>query len=291
MSAKLYVGLAILLVLIVSLSTYLITISIVGNTSTPRTSTSPSGTTIASSQDTGRPLAATFTTSGSKASSVNTDIVENVIEVYGSGVAYATPDRVSIVLCSQTEEPIKDPREAYANVITVAAKAIDAIKELEGVEKIVTLEVKLYPYYRWVSGSRIFEGYHAIYRFSVEVSDLDVAGEVIAKAVDSGINVIESLRLTFSREAQEKLYEEALKNAVEDAKSKAEAIASNLNLKIVGVKTVKLQEYIPPREVYPIRFKVEAVATPTPAPATPIEAGEIAAAKVYVLVVFQIEQA
>lgn len=213
----------------------------------------------------------------------------NVLTVRGTGIAYAKPDIIKILFSVTTPTPVKDPLEAYNDVVERAKKAIEAIKSITGVKNVTTLQLTLTPEYRWYEGKRYFEGYIATYRFQVITSNATVAGEVIRVAVENGVNTIDSLVLTFSNELKGKLYMEALEKAVENAKRKAELVAGKLGVKIVGVKSISIEAYYitpPIYKTYYVALKASYEGGRAYAP--PIELGEVEAATATVNVVFEI---
>jgi len=217
----------------------------------------------------------------------NTEPGKYTLTVRGYGSAFATPNMVSIVLSVSTPTPLKDPVEAYTQVVKVARDAIDAIKSIEGVKSITTLQFNIRPEYSWYEGKRHFEGYIATYKFKVDVEDINATGEVLKVAIEKGVNIIEGVSLTFSKDLEESLYMEALKNAVNNAEEKAKLVADELGVTITGVKSVIVESYyIPPQyREYDIYLKAaEAMAVPP----APIEVSEVKVVSVTVQVVFEI---
>jgi uncharacterized protein YggE len=99
----------------------------------------------------------------------------------------------------------------------------------------------------------------------------------IDTAVQSGVNDISSVYFSLSDEKSELIKNDLLKQAVTNAKSKADIAASALGLKVIGVKSVNVERVdgISPLPSQPL-FKREAVgaAAPEAGPPTPIIAGE-----------------
>ncbi len=208
------------------------------------------------------------------------------ISVAGVGVAYASPDRVEIIIAIMTERPLLNAVDAYTLVAERCASVVESLRQVEEIEEIATLDVWLRPQYRWErSGERVFEGYMAGCRLRVLVPP-EKAGSVIAKAITAGANVIESLTLTFSQESLKELKLRAIEAAVEDAKTKAELLASKLGISIVGIKSASLTEYSPPS--LPVKYFTD-FRTLEGLPELPVEKGTMAAAKATVLVTFLVE--
>ncbi len=206
--------------------------------------------------------------------------------VTGSATLYAEPDRVYLSLAIETEEPVKDAVEAYSEVVLKAKKVIDELKREEGVVSIKTEYVNLYPLYDWSGGEKILKGYVATYSFKVEIDDLEKAGEIASKAVSLGVNRLYGLTFGLSEDRRKSLVNDAIEEAVNDARAKAERLAEALGVEIVGVKSVALG--MPTAAAYyPLKYGVAEV---TAVPPTPIETGKGIAVTVTVTVVYEISE-
>jgi len=185
-----------------------------------------------------------------------------------------------------TVEP--DQAEIDIGVVTQAKNAPDAASEnadklarvMAEVKKILTLddEVKtasysLNPNYRHPreGGRPEITGYTATNILRIKTGKLASVGKLIDAAMVSGANTIQRLVYTLKDESSAQL--QALRLASQKAKSKAEAVAGALGLKITRILSVTEAE----RAVRPILMaqgrgaQIEAMA----AAPTPIEAGMI----------------
>lgn len=100
----------------------------------------------------------------------------------------------------------------------------------------------------------------------------------IDTAVQAGVNDISSISFSLSDEKSEGVRNDLLKQAVENAKSKADIAASALGLKVIGVKSIIVEGLdgfppIPPPQPLLAKEAV-AAAAPEAGPPTPIIAGE-----------------
>lgn len=99
----------------------------------------------------------------------------------------------------------------------------------------------------------------------------------IDTAVQAGVNDISSIYFSLSDEKSEAIKNDLLKQAVADAKSKADIAAAAIGLKVLGVKSINIESTggIPPSPPQPLftRESVEAAA-PTGGPPTSIIVGE-----------------
>lgn len=120
-----------------------------------------------------------------------------------------------------------------------------------------------------------YEGNHT---FQVEIHDVETVGEVIDVAVDAGADQVGHVTYTLSDDRRGELREEALREAISEAREEADLIAEELGAEIVEATVVDASE----GHVSPVRREVAfdagdgAAGTPTEAaPSTGIERGEV----------------
>jgi uncharacterized protein YggE len=98
----------------------------------------------------------------------------------------------------------------------------------------------------------------------------------IDTAVQAGVNDISSIYFSLSDTKSKLIKNDLLKQAVANAKSKADIAASALGLNVTGVKSINIEpvNVFPPPEPLMARKTVAEAAAPTAGPPTPIIAGE-----------------
>jgi uncharacterized protein YggE len=110
---------------------------------------------------------------------------------------------------------------------------------------------------------------------TIDSSNLLNVSQWIDTAVQVGVNDISSVSFSLSDEKSERIENDLLKQAVEDAQNKASIAASALGLQVAGVESVNIEgvDEIP---LYPPQpyFAEEAAAAPQAGLPTPIIAGE-----------------
>ena len=134
--------------------------------------------------------------------------------------------------------------------------------EADGVEPDSREEAEEYLYY---------EGTHA---FTVEIRDVDAAGEVVDVAVDAGADDVGRVEFTLSEARRDELREQALEEAIENAGAEAEFVAGELDATIVEATTVDTGG----GGVRSVRADAEMAAAPTPdddAPPTELHPDEV----------------
>ncbi|MGM0367512.1 MAG: SIMPL domain-containing protein, partial [Actinomycetota bacterium] len=87
---------------------------------------------------------------------------------------------------------------------------------------------------------------------SIEASttDLQIIGDIMARAIDAGANNISSLSFGLSDQAKKQAKIDALSLATQDASQKAEAIADSLNLKLGKIYYINERGISYPGPVY-----------------------------------------
>jgi uncharacterized protein YggE len=182
------------------------------------------------------------------------------ITVTGNGTVDATPDRASFDFGVQTQAATA--AEALSRNAAQARAIVDALKKA-GIDSsdIQTTQVSLWP--QTSSNGTDITGYQASNSVQVTAA-LGKAGDLVDAAVRAGANNVDGPNLDTVDKSS--LYNKALKQALTDARGKAQAIAGATGLSITGV--VKVTEGS--SEPTPIPYGVADAAT-TAAP--PIEAG------------------
>jgi hypothetical protein len=154
------------------------------------------------------------------------------ITVTGNGTANATPDRASFNFGVTTQASTAG---AALGRSSAQARAIVSALEKAGVDakNIQTTDVSLWPQTR-ANGTQIV-GYTASNSVNV-TAPLARAGAVVDAAVGAGANNVDGPSLDTSDKSS--LYDDALEQALADAKGKAQAIATASGLSITGVEKV-----------------------------------------------------
>lgn len=145
---------------------------------------------------------------------------QRTITVGGSATVTAVPDRATFTFGVDTRG---ETASAALNGSAAAIKRVtDAVKRA-GVDgkDIQTQQVSLYP--QTSSDGRHIEGYAANASITVRVGSLDRAGALVDTAVEAGATSVYGPAL--ERSDADELRGDALADAVDDARQKAEALA------------------------------------------------------------------
>ena len=183
--------------------------------------------------------------------SINSNVTNktDIFTVTGEGKVVAKPDIAYISV--GIEKSAATVKQAQNQVNEVNKNLLEAFKKLDiDTEKDIKTETyTITPTFDWTTGRQKITGYRAYTNLSVKVKDIDKINEVIDAATLSGANNVGSI--TFDIENKEKLQETARKDAVAQAKRKAEDAAN-----VTGFKLGKIINYsessnnLSPRPLY-----------------------------------------
>ncbi|NUR53403.1 MAG: SIMPL domain-containing protein [Acidobacteria bacterium] len=195
---------------------------------------------------------------------------DSVVVSTGEGVVRRAPDRAWVMLAAESrartpqdaQRQNAEAMEAVTNRLKSAGVAADAIQ---------TTMFDLQPEFDYANGKQTLRGYVARNQLQVRVDALPRLGEIIASAVGSGATNVSGVRFDLKdREAAER---EALRLAVADARSRAEAAARGANMSVDRVVRIEEQrEFVPPPRPMMTAMRADVADR---AVAVPIEAGEI----------------
>ncbi len=189
---------------------------------------------------------------------------KNIIIVSGDGQAKTDPDMavVSVGISKQSATA----KNAQESVNKTAAAIRDAVLKVVGDRKLIqTSGLSLYPQSNQ-TGKTI--GYQASNMITITVNDIAKAGDVVDAATDAGATNLNGI--SFGLKDPKKARAAALKDAVADAKSKADSLAEALGVTITEI--VQVMEGGSNSNPYPMQFKAAAMEMRAGAP---IEAGQV----------------
>ncbi|MBU3913385.1 MAG: SIMPL domain-containing protein [Nanoarchaeota archaeon] len=170
-------------------------------------------------------------------------VTRNTVNVQGTSQVKAVPDLVSLYFSVQTQgtssqEANDKNSEIVDNVITNLVKLGFERKE------ITTEGFNVYPDYSWSSGQQKLIGYKASHNIKLEMSTsrTDKIGGAIDAGVDAGA-LVRYINFELSVEKQNEYKALALKQASEDARIKAESVASGLGKRVGSLVSVSVSDF------------------------------------------------
>src|SRR5919198_416909 len=179
---------------------------------------------------------------------------DNKVTVNGHGTVTVVPDEATVSAGVRTDAATA--AAALAQNAQIAG-AVGALKNAGG-KDLQTQQVSLYPQ---TDEQGKVTGYVAQNTISAKAKIPD-AGGLVDAAVGAGANTVDGPTLSISD--QDTLYRQALKKAVEDARTRAEAIAEAGGFALGQVTSVSEQSAATPPIVYDRAAALSAKAAPTP---------------------------
>jgi len=148
---------------------------------------------------------------------------EPVVVVSGEGLVQAVPDRAWITIGAESRA--SSPREAQRRNTDLMRPVQDKLRSA-GVPADAVRTTGYDVQYEWdfVNGKRVGRGYVARNTIEVRIDAIDKVGEYLEIAVGSGATSLNGVR--FDIKDQGKLEREAIRQAVSDARAKADAAAA-----------------------------------------------------------------
>ena len=191
------------------------------------------------------------------------------ITVTGEALISAEPDQAQLDIGVVTQA--RTAPEASKENAERVTRVLSEVKKLLGrTDEVKTSGYSLTPAYRYPQGGKPeIVGYNASNTLRIKTMSLDLVGRLIDAAMQAGANNVNRLIFTLKDEQAAQL--EALRAASLKAKSKAEAIATTLGLKVVKITAVTEGE----RMIQPIVRQVTAMRAEAAPPQTPVEPGTV----------------
>ena len=187
----------------------------------------------------------------------------------GEGLVQAVPDRAWVTITAESRAP--NPREAQKRNADAMAPVQQKLRAAGlPADAIRTVAYDLQQEWDYVQNRRVSRGFVARNTIDVRVDAIDRVGEYLEIAVSSGATSVGGIR--FDLKDRSSLEREALRLAVADARTKAEAAASGANGRLVRIIRVEEQGVVsrPPMPYMAVR---EAAAQANDAPV--ISAGQL----------------
>ena len=202
------------------------------------------------------------------------DIAVPALTVRGSGDIAAAPDQALVQLgAAARSERATDAQQQVNRIVAAILKAVKAA----GIpaENISTAELSLVPIYEQSSrktaepgGLPRIVGYSAANAVRVEINEINKVGDVIDAGINAGANRLDGLSFALRDDAL--LRQKALQKAALNARQKAEAIASALNLRLVRILEITEEGVHTLQPQFRMQRMVAAAAE-----STPVEPGQI----------------
>jgi uncharacterized protein YggE len=205
------------------------------------------------------------------AQSTDDPAADRTIAVSATGEAAASPDqavvRVSVTAQGNDSAAVRD------DLASGAAQLRTALDELNVEYETTRYAIEEYDERRRPDGrestAESTPAYRGVHSFTVTVDDTDSVGAVVDATASAGAGV-NSVELTLSEERRTDLRDQAIENAMSDARSQATTLAAAGNLTVTEVASIEASQ----RRYSPVRYAAAADSGGA-APNTVIDSGEV----------------
>lgn len=173
----------------------------------------------------------------------NSTIYSKTVTSTGTASIKVSPDLIAVYFNVQTDG--LTGKEASEKNSEIVEKMTSAFLDLGFDEsEIQTQDFSVYPKYEWVNNKYESNGYTVSHSIKIEI--LIDEKKKIGGVLDAGIKAgagISYINYEITKENQEKYKSEAIKTATENAKTKAEAIASGAGQKLGRLVSVASSDF------------------------------------------------
>ena len=150
---------------------------------------------------------------------------QDLFQVTGEGSSTAVPDTAHVIFgVTKQSSTVADAQ----NQTNTAVNAIlDALKKMGvNTKDLKTTDYSVNPNYNFNGGTQTITGYTVTQNIDVKIQPLDKVNQAIDTITKNGANLVGQVSFGFSNDLEQKLEDEARKDAVTKAKAKAVGLAS-----------------------------------------------------------------
>jgi uncharacterized protein YggE len=179
------------------------------------------------------------------------NLLNNTLFVTGSATTHTKSDRVTVSLGVETTD--KTAEKALFSNSNLMNKVINALKE-SGVREneTSTSSFTINPNYNYseYGAKGDLTGFTVSNSIHITSSNIDQISQWIDKAVQAGANTVNEVYFSISPNKLEEIKNTLLKDAVANAKSKADIVAAAAGLNVAGIQSITVGELnLPPLPV------------------------------------------
>ena len=203
----------------------------------------------------------------------------NTLSLTGTATTMVKPDKVTVSLGVQTTTNTADT--ALAANSKIMNKVIDALKAT-GIKdnETSTSSFSISPNYNYsqpssATASRI-TGFTVSNTIQIQSTNINNTSKWIDTAISAGANTVDRIDFALSDKKLEETKNTLIKQAMQDARAKADIVASAAGMKIAGIRSINLNDLAiqPPFPPAPIPLTKQSLATAEQARPTPVISGQ-----------------
>ena len=187
---------------------------------------------------------------------------EPTVAAGGDAIVRRAPDQAFVTVATESRAPRPEAaQQANARAMETVRQQLRDLKIPD--EAIQTVSFNLREESDYVDGRRVPRGYVVTNAIEVRVDDLTRLGRLVDEVVEAGATSVSGIR--FELKDREGAEREALRQAVEDARARAEALAAGAGLRIVRVQSIMDQgvdQTPPPMPMMRMEMRADAAETP-----------------------------
>jgi uncharacterized protein len=205
----------------------------------------------------------------------------NTLSLTGTATTMVKPDKVTVSLGLETTN--KTANAALAANSKIMNKVIDALKAGTGVKdnETSTSSFSISPNYNYSQSSSntatrtIIIGFTVSNSIQIQSTSINNTSKWIDTAIAAGANTVDRIDFILSDKKLEETKTNLIKQAMQDARAKADIVASAAGMKVAGVRSINLNEFAiqPPFPPSPIPLAKQSLAAAEARP-TPIISGQ-----------------
>jgi uncharacterized protein len=199
---------------------------------------------------------------------ITTTNATNTLSLIGTATTTVKPDKVTVSLGVETTN--KTANMALVGNSKIMNKVIDALK-VAGVKdnETSTSSFSISPTYNYSEpsvASRI-TGFTVSNTIQIQSTEINNTSKWIDTAIDAGANIVNRIDFALSDKKLEEAKNTLIKQAMQDSRAKADIVASTVGMKVVGIRSISLNELPvqpPPTPIQLAKQSLAAEARPTP---------------------------
>lgn len=197
----------------------------------------------------------------------------NLFTVQGTGEATAVPDTALVTLGVNKEATTVEAAQTQVNEII--NKITTDLKALGVEEKnIKTTNYSVNPNYDFTGGRQTARGYSVSANIEVRVKPVERANQAIDIATADGATQVGNVTFVVNDETQKQLEDEARKDAVTEAKEKAQSLANAAGIKLGKIIDIQESSSGFPQPMLYRALDLKAESAGSAMPATELNPGE-----------------
>ena len=161
--------------------------------------------------------------------------VPATVVTLGEATIRVPADRATITVSTETHGATAPDAQARGNVAMKSVQDVVAALKVRG-GQVTTTGLYLSPDYVYSNNQRTMQGFVGRHTITIQVDDVSRAGEVLAAVVTAGATNVNGI--AFSRRDRQTLEQQALKQAVQVARARADALAAGAGSTVVRIERI-----------------------------------------------------